>query len=1347
MVWVDFGRRLTAARQAAGIANQAELAALLGVRQQTVSRWEQGLSRPRAAQIPDIATALRCDLGELLLAAGYVPASAPQATFDQPWPIDALSPNSFERFCAYFLGAIYSDADVHRYGDQGHKQEGLDIEAVFPDGRIFTFQCKRHTAFGPKKIDDAVKAHTREAAHKVILLSSVASTQARDAIRQHAGWELWDREDISRLIRQGLPKVKQRHLVDVFFSGQRRALIGELEPSPWYTPDAFFGAASQISRAFSHSWNLVGRQAELDDLSRFANDSDLPVALLVASGGSGKSRLLKALADRIKEARLPLEVYFLSRDALTTRSLEELGTEPKLLVCDDAHDRDDLGMLFDYVADPSRQARLIVSTRHYGLERIRRMARALSGNEMCCVYLSRMSQTDTEALARQALNRFGGHEYHAARLATLTRDCPLATVIGAEVLSTSKALPPEFLFSEENFRGELLSRLVQSIVEGVSSGLNANAVRVTLAAISLLQPIKGEDSALIDALANIAGLKSHEIAHITRRLADAGVLFERGFSKRIAPDLLADFITEEECISSAGQSTGFAESVFDAVPAPYVEHILSNLGRLDWIKSNGDTRQSRLLDALWERVFANCDDNPAYLRAAAAVAFYQPNQALEFAVRLIRSGKERESAAKIIRNAAYNYESLPKACQLLWDLGRHDRGVLGRNPSHPIRILAELASPEPYKPITYIERVVDFALTLIPMDSSWESPYTPLDILGSALATEGHTTSSTHREVRLKAFLVSGEKITSIRKNIVSACIDLLFDPRTSRGYRAAGLLESALRFPMGMFNVAVSTEGRDQWTSEFCWTLKEISNHLGQREVSPVVFNRLAHAVSWHAKYFDGATAPLAKEVLARGNDNLRSRTINLLMGGWGRIIGEAGDEYSLDNREKVLSRLTAEILETFPEPRELRSFLEDRLREIIDAGDDSANAPLGLLSHIIAASVGFARVVIEDARVNENSLVGRFAGIALAKLLHDDATYAEAAVLSYLESGDESGIWILAEAYNRYRPRDGYTETDVRALREIVGSESKPVLLQGAQTIGTVASVDQVFALELLTAANMSADPEVADNYLMWLCNTRVISFEDMTGQQFEVLLQRLVQLDNLEGYWVQEFLGKAIRRHTQLMIDFFKLRVERVLEGSDWHYRPIPYGAFRHGTFGFMDLPKSRVWLSYLFDWARERSDDVLFRYQFSYLIEGLCAPFGSDFFSYLETFIDFGKLGDFELAMTILREMAHSFVFEQEAFVIRFLRKANSFGIELQERATNALYASATGGIRSGVPGRPFARDLALRDAAEAVLSRIGRFEPAYELYEALLRDANADIERERKIGEAMDEEDEWSRRPE
>ncbi|MEV5712236.1 hypothetical protein, partial [Actinoallomurus sp. NPDC052274] len=51
--------------------------------------------------------------------------------------------------------------------------------------------------------------------------------------------------------------------------------------------------------------------------------------------------------------------------------LEALGTCEKLLVVDDAHDRDGLPLLIDYVADPRNKARLLLATRPYAEQRIR----------------------------------------------------------------------------------------------------------------------------------------------------------------------------------------------------------------------------------------------------------------------------------------------------------------------------------------------------------------------------------------------------------------------------------------------------------------------------------------------------------------------------------------------------------------------------------------------------------------------------------------------------------------------------------------------------------------------------------------------------------------------------------------------------------------------------------------------------------------------------------------------------------------------------------------------------------------------------------------------------------------
>jgi len=137
--YAEFGNLLAMLRREAGIAQQLQLAELVKVSQQTVSRWEAGVCRPHASQIPLLARTLQIKATKLLAAAGYAPKMM-VASFDKPFPIDGLSPQNFERFCQSALEYLYPDAEVHIARAQGRTQEGMDVDVVFPDGT-------RHTGF------------------------------------------------------------------------------------------------------------------------------------------------------------------------------------------------------------------------------------------------------------------------------------------------------------------------------------------------------------------------------------------------------------------------------------------------------------------------------------------------------------------------------------------------------------------------------------------------------------------------------------------------------------------------------------------------------------------------------------------------------------------------------------------------------------------------------------------------------------------------------------------------------------------------------------------------------------------------------------------------------------------------------------------------------------------------------------------------------------------------------------------------------------------------------------------------------------------------------------------------
>ena len=658
-----FGEMLERLRLKAGIKHQAEFATLVKSTQQTVSRWERGLSRPREKQLPLIARVLNLDeSAELFAAAGYGstpigPKNVAALTFDQPFPIDALTPDSFERFCRYFLGKYYSTASVHRAGGPGHTQGGVDVEVTFPDGKRFSFQCKCTGEFGPAKVRAVVTSHKRKAAKKFFLLTRVASPQARDAITKHRGWDIWDKEDISLRIRE-LSKEEQKQLVDVFFRGQRLALLGEDESGPWQTPDFFFQPFMGKRGAFNHTWVLIGREKETQTILDSLWANDIKVILLVATGGGGKSRILKQVVDKFYARAGGVLVRFLSPTSeLTEKSLEDLGTAPKILVVDDAHDRNDLPLLFQYAARAESKATLLLALRPYGVAYLKAQAGtlALSGDSIREIKLASPTLNEATALAKQVLTEHGGPIDRAKRIAQATRDCPLATVMAAQIVA-KEGYPFELAKNDDSFRSTLFGKFQDVIAGDIGEKTDVEPMRKLLRVLALVQPFHPDDPAIARTVESVEGLSLPQVNRLLRLLSDGGVLFKRGGRYRLSPDLLADFIIENTCVGEGGQSTGYAEQIFDRIGDHHLQRLLLNLGRLDWRRNNGDPSTSPLMHGIWTRLRLRQE---CCAKAVAEVAYYQPGPALEYAADLMENGFFPPELLDLLKYASYSMANAP----------------------------------------------------------------------------------------------------------------------------------------------------------------------------------------------------------------------------------------------------------------------------------------------------------------------------------------------------------------------------------------------------------------------------------------------------------------------------------------------------------------------------------------------------------------------------------------------------------------------------------------------------------------------------------------------------------------
>jgi transcriptional regulator with XRE-family HTH domain len=871
-----FGELLARLRVAAGFSKQQELATALGVTQQSVSRWEKGLGRPRANDIPPIEKLLRAKDGELLVAAGYqaIPADIRGETatsHDRPLPLSALPPETFESFCAALLHRMYllRGGTVQRYGARGHKQHGIDISATGPFG-THSFQCKRVNEFGAQKVHTAVADQTFPADLKVLLLSSVASPSSRDAMAAHTGWELWDREDITRRLHD-LPLVDRLDLVDRYFSGQRLDLLGIEEPGPIQSPEDFFKPLLVSGRYFNHAWALVGRDEEVSQVIEAARDDSVVLTCLVGPPGSGKSRVLREVTQRLDQPP-PLHVRFVSpTEEVRAHHLDRLrdsrGAET-LIVVDDAHEREDLGILLRYAAVPENRTRLLLSLRPYGKESLRLQAAnvSLTGNTVRFVEMRPQSLAQARDLAASVLAESSPAESKvppeaATEIARATYTTPLVTVLAAQLVARD-GVSLALLGNAEEFRTHVLRSLQDVITVTLVTGQDVAKLRAVLRVIALLQPIIPDDPSLLNILQKTEDVDQADASRLMRLLGEAGVLFKRGLRSRLAPDLLADEIIASNYLNADGTANERVTQVFEQAGSEHLKNLFVNLGRLDWRMREGNTYDSALLNSLGPKLrWGEGYSNP-HVKAVEAVAYYQPRFALDFAKRLIAEGHgDSSSVCNMVRNAAYTYNHLQEACQLLWTAGRTDSRPLHQQPSHGIRILKELAQFQVNKPIEYVREVVRYALALLERPNSLKFTYTPFSILEGPLCTEMESTSFSRSTMTITRFQLPLDRVQSVRDEVTRALIKYLREGPPRRAFLAAQTVAQALRSPMH------GDTSDHAWKSEHVKLLKELKHLLSEVHLAPVVLVRLAQSLSWHAFHGWPETSLEARAILQHLN------------------------------------------------------------------------------------------------------------------------------------------------------------------------------------------------------------------------------------------------------------------------------------------------------------------------------------------------------------------------------------------------------------------------------------------------------------------------------------------------
>lgn len=1332
--YLRLGSFIAQKRAAASMPNQSDLARAVGYSQQAVSRWEKGRSRPKSEQLATLAAALRVKPEVLSELAGYAPPEAIATTV--ALPVERLTPEAFEQLVEHILALKYPEAKVSRVGKSGHAQSGTDVLARLPSGEVISVQCKRVAQFGPEYVRKAVRDHDVKADRKILALSRVASPLAAEVLAEHDDWELWDANKLTQIFRLELSKDQQDRVVDNFFRGQRRSLTGRTEAGPWQTAQEFFGPFVGRGTIFSHDLELVGREDAISALEQHLA-SDTRLVFLSAGGGMGKSRVLKEAIARVEANDPHRMVRFLSPTADFTRaSVEALGPFPKVLVIDDAHDRDGLGGLIGFAADPVNNVQLLISTRPYAEARIRREAAVYSIESPPVVKLDRFSRSELKELAAKALAERGAPEEWVDPVVVAANDSPLVVVMAARLVAKDgRAF--ERAKSADELRDNILGRFERVITGDL--GLPGDEVRLQdlLRVLALIQPFHHADPGLLAFIETTVGIRPDAASRLIRVLVEGGVVYQRGTQYRLMPDLLGDYILESSCVTHNGQLAPFAVRAWEAARPNQIVSILQNLGRLDWRRSDGTTADSKFLEPLWrdlEKVVTTDYDDR--LNAIRSVAVFQPLQALRFVEAKLHSDLDVGALTNILRAITYSSEYLDEVCEILWELGRNDTRDTNPHPNHPLRVLQELGQFEIHKPLAINRRVLDFGLKLVERPDAWGGRFTPLDVLEPFLGTEGTTTESRGRSFAIGSFFVDREAVGSLRQQVVDRIIGLLHHADPFISFQAGQKLQEAVRFPMGLMGAEAPEGYLEGYRAEFTQTLERIRKAIKERPLPLMTPIALSESMAWLAVHGKGALAKKAQAIVDLEPRDLAFRLRAALVDGWGHTFrrGHADVRKWDIEFQEALGNLADDLCNAYPDAEALRRELELALADIkqVRASDNSAHI---LVSSLLKKHPALASVLLSDAMSHPESATATFAAGALQILLDRDPASVRPLTRELVKAGDQKIRIAGIRAYYAVTPN----EADLGFFAEVLASPDKTLVFE---VLGLLFRSDlpQRTKIDLTRRVRFDGNVRIADEVaLIW----RDINRKDddsLDEEDARYFLDQARPLLKLEGHWINELLAIFSERFPMLTIRFFTDRVSAASKRENLDIRPINYGPYAHTPLRFADGPHAGEIFQYLWRWLSEQPQGGYFTYHVAHLFKAVFRRSLEPIISHFDSALGHSGENELRLMAVVLREAYRNLVFDNRDFVVRYLDRCKAVDKELTDDALSALYASAASGSKSGAMGEPMPEDLAMKEGATEALKHVPRLSAAYKLYAWLLQEAEREIARARAEGAALDDEE-------
>ncbi|MDI1450399.1 hypothetical protein [Polyangium sp. 6x1] len=1111
-------------------------------------------------------------------------------------------------------------------------------------------------------------------------------------------------------------------------------------------PSEFEGGALAAGRPFLEALPFGGRAEMLAALVDFASArGPARVAVLPGRTGTGKTSLLSALADALAAQRIGTMLRFATDVAVASSPpTTRLPPGPCLIVIDDAARKAAPATLLAMALE-RRDVRFVMTTRPAGLPRLSALFAqvGLSSDAVRVLpELGALSPSEAEAAARHVLGDEA--DTHAARLAELAEGHPFVIALAGRLMREG-AIHPVALG-----KGELASCALDRghellLLRSAAAG-DPKLLAGVLALVALLAPVRTSDERFLQGAGDLLGCRRRDLVSALRALEAAGVVDRGPHGARVVPGALSDHALHRALMGplSTGGLTGSLDDRVRALEERFGAHavvpLLRNAGEIDG-PSTPEGAASEIVAALFRHVrgtveAASAADRCRLLAGLRELSSDHPAAMLDLAAAILRSPALTEAARgpgalfsaasalyelpAILRRVGLHLAHLPRAADLLWQLGRDDLRLQSPHPDHPMRVLRELASRASGRPVGIHEALLDAVDRWLVADDAHEHKHSPLDVIDTFLS-EGAAFAGP-----------SDERRRALRRQALAALAGCAQSPKRRAALSGVSGLERVLSDGSGG---PLDDRMEPGWRDEERLDILAMLGTAAKTSTDPLVHFAVADALRRAARRASSSEVRAAAEVALdavptsaerrlyealtqrspaqRGMFDLPASEIP----GSGEVDRGGVERRSADACRAVVDEMLAEGRP----PEQTAEWLGAALEALALAGKSGSPR---LLLHVLSRMHPAAAAAICDAVMGApESPLGPHVASLLHALREAAPERAESLVGTIVAGGNATLCASLAQVFHRWveKPLPG----DREALRHLLGHRDGFVRRAALGALRTLAKSSPRDAVELAVGVDLSEGPEVAEA-LFGALDAGGLFFEAALSEEEIILfLTRLGAARSLDGHSTMRFLHHAGKRMPEEITGLFIERIARAASGivaGAEEYEPLPPEGLSSILAG---LARSPEWLSLLRrvrHLARARMGWV--RFHAARLFHDASHAFALPTIEVLSEWVQDGGESELEAISALLEEAPPSFLFAHLELVATLLRRAHGAGEGSFERVRSALFSVVTGQARPRSGGRTDRSETLLRSQAREAASRLPPKSPEQKFFESVAKHAEA-----------------------